>query len=82
MLTQKVADFATAFYEAGGQHATTYNGLIRFLAIICVVLAILWEIYHFTDEQAKASENYLMIIAFKAVKVFSGVTIFISLLMT
>lgn len=72
--------FATAFHEAGGQHAMAYSGLIRFIAIALVILAVLWSIAHFMDAEAKASEIFLEALGSRVVRLFIGLSVFICLL--
>ena len=40
-------EFATAFREAGGQSATQYCDLIRFIAVMFVILGVMWSMHHF-----------------------------------
>ena len=82
MKEQMAGDFATAFNEAGGQQALAYNGLIRFVALMCVILAILWSIVHFMSDEAKASEIYLVILGSRTIRLLIGLTLFIGLLTT
>ena len=82
MTKQKAADFVSAFNEAGGQQALTYSGLIRFVAIMLVILALLWTIVHFMGVEAKASEFFMEALGSRLVRLFLGLTLFIGLLMT
>lgn len=76
------ADFAKAFQEAGGTNALSYNGLVRFMAIMFVILAVLWVIVHFMGEDAKASDLFLVTLGSRLVRLVIGLTLFIGLLMT
>jgi hypothetical protein len=76
------SDFVTAFNEAGGPHALAYSGLIRFVAIMLVILSVLWAIAHFMGMEAKASEFFMEALGSRLVRLFFGLTLFISLLMT
>ncbi|HAT9067958.1 TPA: hypothetical protein JBC15_12450 [Legionella pneumophila subsp. pneumophila] len=82
MREQLAGDFAKAFNEAGGQQALTYSGLIRFVALMCVILAILWSIVHFMSEEAKASEVFMVALGSRTVRLLIGLTLFIGLLTT
>ncbi|EHL29725.1 hypothetical protein [Legionella drancourtii] len=82
MLKETATDFAKAFNEAGGQQALSYSGIIRFVALMCVILAILWSIVHFMSEDAKASEIYLATLGSRTVRLLIALTLFIGLLTT
>lgn len=82
MKTHSATDFVTAFNAAGGQEALAYSGLIRFMAIMFVILAILWAIAHFMSSEAKASEFFMEVLGSRLIRLFLGLTLFISLLMT
>ena len=82
MAQQITADFARAFNEAGGQQALSYNGFIRFVALMCVIIAILWSIVHFMSEDAKSSELFLVSLGSRTIRMLIGLTLFIGFLMT
>lgn len=82
-MSQQIAkDFARAFKEAGGQEALAYSGLIRFVALMCVILAILWSIVHFMSENAKGSELFLVTLGSRTIRLLIGLSLFIGFLMT
>lgn len=82
MSLNTATDFAKAFHAAGGVHALSYSGFIRFIAIMCVILGVLWSLVHFMGEEAKSSEVFLVSLGSRAVRLVIGLTLFISLLIT
>lgn len=62
--------------------ALSINGLVRFAAIMFVILAILWCLVHFMGDEPKSSELFLVVLGSRMARLVVGLTIFISLLMT
>lgn len=71
------ASFARAFQEAGGYSPHTYSELVRFIAVMAVVIAVMGCLRGFLDERAKASEEFMVQTASRLVKIAIGLTIFI-----
>ena len=82
MNAQITAEFSRAFNEAGGAQALSYSGFIRFVALMCLILAILWSVVHFMSEEARASEEFLMLLGSRTIRLLIGLTLFIGLLTT
>jgi hypothetical protein len=82
MSHQVATGFAKAFLDAGGQSALDYSGLIRFVALMCVILAILWSLVRFMGEDAKAHELFLVALGSRTIRLLIGLTLFIALLTT
>lgn len=62
--------------------ALSINGLVRFAAIMFLILAILWCLVHFMGDEPRASELFLVTLGSRMARLVVGLTIFISLLMT
>lgn len=74
--------FKTAFFEAGGFHVTSYLNLIRFIAFLCLIMAILWSINHFLGAEEKEVEGFMIRLASRAIRLMIGLTLFICFLTT
>ncbi len=72
--------FASAFQEAGGQSAHLYSELIRFTALMFVVLGILWCLHGFLDADARSSDAFMVQIGSRLVKLVIGLMVFILLM--
>ena len=52
--------FATSFSQATGSiAAASYSGLIRFVAIVMVIIAVMWSINHFMGAEEREQEGFL-----------------------
>jgi len=69
--------FATAFYEAGGFRANQYCDLIRFIAVMFVVLAVMWSIHHFLSSEAKEQDGFMVRLGTRTVRLAIGLMLFI-----
>ena len=72
--------FASAFQEAGGQSAHLYSELIRFTALMFVVLGVLWCLQGFLDANARTSDAFMVQVGSRLVKVVIGLMLFILLM--
>lgn len=75
-------EFATAFREAGGQSATQYCDLIRFIAVMFVILGVMWSMHHFLGSEAKESDGFMVRLGSRAVRLSIGLMLFIIFLTT
>lgn len=79
---KQIADnFANLFFEAAGLSATSFSNLIRFVAIMSVILAIIWTINTFLSDEAKESIN-LVYMGSRIVRLAVALTLFILFLTT
>lgn len=74
--------FTQAFYESGLIHAHQYSDLTRFLAIMCVILAMMWSLHHFLGSEAKESEGFMVRLGSRCVRIAMGLMLFIIFLTT
>ena len=72
--------FSNAFQEAGGQSVHLYSELIRFTALMFVVLGVLWCLQGFLDANARASDAFMVQVGSRLVKVVIGLMMFILLM--
>ena len=82
MSTSIATEFANAFREAGGQSAHQYCDLIRFIAVMFVILAVMWSIHHFLSSEAKESDGFMGRLGSRAVLLAIGLMLFIIFLTT
>ena len=82
MSSSIAADFANAFHEAGGQTAHQYSDLIRFVAVMFVILAIIWASHHFLSSEAKESDGFMARLGSRVVRLAIGRMLFIIFLTT
>ncbi len=75
-------DFTRAFYEAGGHSALQYSDLIRFIAVMFVILGSMWSIHHFLSSEAKESDGFMVRLGSRAVRLAIALTLFILFLTT
>ncbi len=75
-------EFATAFREAGGQSVLAYSDLIRFIALMFVILAVIWSIHHFLSVEAKESDGFMGRLGSRAIRLSIGLMLFIIFLTT
>jgi len=75
-------EFANAFREAGGLAVTQYSDLIRFIAVMCVILAVMWSLHHFLSSEAKESDGFMVRLGSRAVRLSIGLMLFIIFLTT
>jgi hypothetical protein len=76
------AEFANAFREAGGLSVTQYADLIRFIAVMFVILSVMWSLHHFLSLEAKESEGFMVRLGYRAVRLSIGLMLFIIFLTT
>jgi flagellar biogenesis protein FliO len=75
-------EFSKAFQEAGGQAAVSYCDLIRFIAVMFIILAVMWSLHHFLSSEAKESEGFMERFGSRVVRLSIGLTLFIIFLTT
>lgn len=75
-------EFANAFREAGGQAVTQYCDLIRFIAVMFVILGVMWSLHHFLNSEAKESDGFMVRLGSRAVRLSIGLMLFIIFLTT
>ena len=71
------SDFTRAFQEAGGQSVHLYSDLIRFMAVMFVILGVMWCLCHFLDAVSKSSDEFMAQTGVRVVKLAVGLTLFI-----
>lgn len=70
--------FATSFQQASGNiSASTYSDLIRFVAILLVVIAVMWSINHFMGADEREQEGYLIRLGSRLIRLIIGLSLFI-----
>lgn len=79
---QLAADFAKAFHEAGGHSVLSYSNLIRFAALMCVIVAFIGSINHFLSAEERESDGFMVRLASRTTRLFIGLTLFICFLTT
>ena len=82
MSTSISKEFATAFREAGGQSALAYCDLIRFIAVMFVILAVMWSVHHFLSAEAKESDGFMARLGSRGIRLAIGLMLFIIFLTT
>ena len=82
MNTSIATQFSRAFHEAGAQYAWQYCNLIRFMAVMFVILGTMWSIQHFLSSEAKESEGFMVRLGTRAVRLALALTLFILFLTT
>lgn len=75
-------DFTQAFHEAGGYTALQYCDLIRFIAVMLVILAVMWSIHHFLSSEAKESDGFMVRLGSRTVRLAIALMLFILFLTT
>ena len=75
-------EFANAFREAGGQAASQYCDLIRFIALMFVILGVMWSMNHFLSSEAKESDGFMARLGSRVVRLAIGLMLFIIFLTT
>lgn len=76
------SNFTRAFYESGLIQTQQYSDLIRFLAIMCVILAMMWSLHHFLGSEAKESDGFMVRLGTRSVRIAIGLMLFIIFLTT
>lgn len=82
MLNSIATNFSHAFYDAGGQTAIVYCNLIRFIAVMSVILGFMWALHHFLGDEAKESEGFMYRLGTRTVRLCIGLALFIIFLTT
>lgn len=82
MSTSIATDFTRAFHDASGQTAHQYSDFIRFVAVMCVILAIMWCIHHFLSLEAKESDGFMARLGSRTVRLSIALMLFIIFLTT
>lgn len=72
MSKQMASDFSKAFQEAGGFGALSYSNLVRFIAVMSIIMAVLWSMNHFMSEEAKRSESFMVQMGTRVVRLAVG----------
>ncbi len=76
-------NFLRSFHEASGQmDAALSSYIIRWLAIVLMLLAVMWSINYFMNIETKSNDTYLMDFGARIVKLVIALTLFILLLTT
>ena len=70
-------EFAKAFQDAGGQTLISYCDLTRFIAVMCLILAVMWSVHHFLSMEAKESDGFMSRLGSRLVRLAIGLTLFI-----
>jgi len=69
--------FTQAFHAANGLSVVVYCGLIRFIAVMCVILAVMGSLQQFLSMEAKESEGFMLRLGTRLVRLAIGMTLFI-----
>ena len=75
--------FATSFSQATGSiAAASYSGLIRFVAIVMVmvIIAVMWSINHFMGAEEREQEGFLNRLGSRLIRIIIGLCLFILIL--
>jgi hypothetical protein len=73
--------FATSFSQATGSiAAASYSGLIRFVAILMVIIAVMWSINHFMGAEEREQEGFLNRLGSRLIRIIIGLCLFILIL--
>ena len=73
--------FATSFSQATGTiSAASYSGLIRFVAILVVIIAVMWSINHFMGAEEREQEGFLNRLGSRLIRIIIGLCLFILIL--
>lgn len=73
--------FATNFNQATGNiSAASYSGLIRFVAILMVIIAVMWSINHFMGAEEREQEGFLNRLGSRLIRIIIGLCLFILIL--
>lgn len=73
--------FATNFSQATGSiAAASYSGLIRFVAIVMVIIAVMWSINHFMGAEEREQEGFLNRLGSRLIRIIIGLCLFILIL--
>lgn len=73
--------FATSFSQATGTiSAASYSGLIRFIAILMVIIAVMWSINHFMGAEEREQEGFLNRLGSRLIRIIIGLCLFILIL--
>ena len=73
--------FATSFSQATGSiAAASYSGLIRFVAIVMVIIAVMWSINHFMGAEEREQEGFLNRLGSRLIRIIIGLYLFILIL--
>ena len=82
MSTSISTEFARAFQDAGGQTALVYCDLIRFIAVMFVILSVMWSLHHFLSAEEKESDGFMVRLGSRAVRLSIALMLFIIFLTT
>lgn len=73
--------FATSFSQATGSiSAGSYSGLIRFVAIAMVIIAVMWSINHFMGAEEREQDGFLTRLGSRLIRIIIGLCLFILIL--
>jgi len=73
--------FAASFSQATGSvSASSYSGLIRFVAILLVIIAVMWSINHFMGAEEREQEGFLNRLGSRLIRIIIGLCLFILIL--
>ena len=73
--------FAASFSQATGSvSASGYSGLIRFVAILLVIIAVMWSINHFMGAEEREQEGFLNRLGSRLIRIIIGLCLFILIL--
>jgi uncharacterized membrane protein YidH (DUF202 family) len=74
-------NFDISFSQASGNiAASTYSGLIRFVAIMLVIIAMIWAINHFMSNEERMQDSFLIHLGSRLVRIAIGISLFILIL--
>lgn len=71
------ARFNQAFYEAGGQKVTAYAHSIRFFCVMFLILGVIWALGNFLSEESKFSEQFMVVLTSRLVRMMIGFIFFL-----
>ena len=74
-------NFAASFKQAAGDTAASvYSGLIRFMAIMLVIIGLMWCVNQFMGHAEKGQEGFLILLGSRLIRIVLGFCLFILIL--
>lgn len=71
--------FNQAFHEAGGIKVGVYAHSLRFFCVMFLIIGVIWALGNFLSDESKNSEQFMVVMVSRLVRMLIGFVFFLLL---